>query len=105
MTESLCKQLKLEYKIAEEVPEDYESLCEVFPVFIGHASNKRPLCIVIDSLDQLTDEDGARRFLKWLPRQLPAHAWMIVSTLPDEGGCMERLKTFPSAKFLEVNNF
>ena len=106
LTESLCKQLKLVYNIIDEVPEDYKSLCEVFPAFIAHASEERPLCIVIDSLDQLTDEDGARRFLEWLPRKLPAHACMIVSTLPEEGGCMQRLKTFciPPEQFLQVNN-
>lgn len=104
MAESLCKQLKRVYQIDEEVPEDYESLCEVFPAFMAHASKERPMCIVIDSLDQLTDEDGARRFLKWLPRKLPAHACMIVSTPPDEGGCMECLQTFPAVQFLQVDN-
>ena len=60
---------------------------------------------MIDSLDQLTDEDGARRFLEWLPRKLPAHVYMIVSTLPEEGGCLQRLKTFgiPDGQFLQVN--
>ena len=73
---------------------------------MAHASEERPLCIVIDSLDQLTDADGARRFLTWLPRQLPAHACMVLSTLPDEGGCMQRLMTFgiPSEQFLKVIN-
>ena len=72
---------------------------------MAHASEQRPLCIVIDSLDQLTDEDGARRFLEWLPRKLPAHVYIIISTLPEEGGCMKRLKTFgmPVEQFLEVN--
>ena len=95
------------YGIIDEVPEDYKSLCEAFPSFMAHASQEIPLCIVIDSLDQLTDEDGARRFLEWLPRKLPAHACMIVSTLPEEGGCMQRLKTFgiPDEQFLQVNNF
>ena len=92
------------YDITNEVPEDYKSLCDVFPSFMARASKERPLCIVIDSLDQLTDEDGARRFLEWLPRKLPAHAYMIVSTLPEEGGCMQRLKTFgiPAEHFLRV---
>ena len=92
--------------ISEEVPDDYKSLCDAFPNFMARASKERPLCIVIDSLDQLTDEDGARRFLEWLPRKLPAHVYMIVSTLPEEGGCMQRLKTFgmPPEQFLQVSN-
>jgi len=93
------------YGITDEVPEDYKSLCEVFPLFMAHAAKERPLCILIDSLDQLTDEDGAKRFLEWLPRKLPTHACMIVSTLPEEGGCMQRLRTFgiPTEQFLQVN--
>ena len=72
---------------------------------MAYASEEQPLCIVIDSLDQLTDEDGARRFLEWLPCKLPAHVHMIISTLPAEGGCMQRLKTLgmPAEQFLEVN--
>ena len=107
LTESFCKQLKLEYHgISDEVPRDYKSLCEVFPKFMSHASKERPLCIIIDSLDQLTDEDRARRFLEWFPRKLPAHVYIIVSTLPEEGGCLQRLKTFgiPDGQFLQVNN-
>ena len=94
------------YEIIDEVPDDYKSLCEAFPKFMSHASEERPLCIVIDSLDQLSDENGARRFLDWLPRKLPAHAYMIVSTLPDEGHCLQRLKTFglPAEQFLQVKN-
>lgn len=106
LAESFCEQLKLVYNISDEVPENYKGLCEIFPKFMAHASEQRPLCIVIDSLDQLTDEDGARRFLEWLPRKLPANVYMIVSTLPKEGGCLQRLKTFgmPPEQFLKVNN-
>ena len=92
------------YNIDDEVPEDYKGLCEIFPKFLEHASEKRPLYIVIDSLDQLSDADGARRFLEWLPRSLPAHVHMVISTLPEEGGCLQRLRSFgiPSEHFLKV---
>ena len=72
---------------------------------MAHAAKERPLCILIDSLDQLTDDDGARRFLEWLPRKLPAHACIIVSTI-EGAGCMQRLKTFgiPDEQFLQVDN-
>ena len=81
------------YSIGDEVPEDYKGLCEIFPKFLEHASEKRPLYIVIDSLDQLTDADGARRFLEWLPRSLPAHVHMVILTLPERGGCLQRLRS------------
>ena len=92
------------YHVTDELEEDYGSLCEAFPKIMAHASKEKPLCILIDSLDQLTDENGARRFLEWLPRRIPTHVWLIVSTLPEEGGCLNRLQTFglPDNNFIQV---
>lgn len=54
-----------------------------FPVFLSSAMKEQPLVILLDSLDQLSPLDGARK-LTWFPRQLPLHVKFIVSTLPDE---------------------
>ena len=48
--------------------------------------------ILLDSLDQLSPLDGARK-LTWFPRHLPLHVKFIVSTLPDE-----EYKCFPTLK-------
>lgn len=47
------------------------------------ASSKAPLVIILDSLDQLHPENGAR-LLKWLPGSLPPYCRIVVSTLPDD---------------------
>ncbi|EDO44796.1 predicted protein, partial [Nematostella vectensis] len=104
LTQSLCEQIKQIYDIQDDVPQDYSELCDAFPKLLAHATREKPLCILIDSLDQLTDEDGARRFLEWLPRHVPPNVRLIVSTLPDVGGCLLRLKTFgiPEDNFIQV---
>ncbi|KXJ19576.1 NACHT domain- and WD repeat-containing protein 1 [Exaiptasia diaphana] len=94
LTLSLINQIKEVYDIKKEIEEDYASVCQAFPEVMEKAAKDKPLCIMIDSLDQLTDENEARRFLEWLPRRIPNHVWLIVSTLPDVGGCFNRLQTF-----------
>lgn len=48
--------------------------------------------LFLDSLDQLSDQDGGRA-LRWLPTSLPKNVHVIVSTLPNTGGCLAVLKT------------
>ena len=72
---------------------DYSSICAHFVALLSAvASAERPVVIFIDSLDQLNDEDRARTELDWLPVQLPRHTAIVVSTLPDTGGCTDALE-------------
>ena len=41
----------------------------------------RKVIIMLDSLDQLTPEDGALA-MKWLPKNIPSNISFILSTLP-----------------------
>ena len=68
-----------------------------FPVFLSSATKEQPLVILLDSLDQLSPQDGARKLI-WFPRQLPLHVKFIVSTLPDE-----EYKCFPTLKVCQLN--
>ena len=56
------------------------------------ASEQRPLIVYLDSLDQLDSDSGARQ-LAWLPKHLPPHTKLVVSTLPEEQyDCFPRLQ-------------
>lgn len=55
---------------------------QAFPLFLCAATKKKPLVILLDSLDQLSPNGGGRE-LSWLPRTLPDNVKMVVSTLPD----------------------
>lgn len=48
--------------------------------------------LILDSLDQLSPEDGGRQ-LDWWPRRLPENALVIMSTLPGE-----EFEAFPNLK-------
>lgn len=50
----------------------------------------RPVVIFLDALDQL-HWNGETKNLSWIPRHLPSHVKVVVSTLVDEE-CYENLK-------------
>lgn len=57
-----------------------------------HATSSHPVVLVLDSLDQLSDDDGGRE-LEWVPKELPDNVYIILSTLPGkEYSCFPRLE-------------
>lgn len=64
------------------VPENAKGLAKTFLQVMGNASEKRPLQIYLDALDQLDSTDSAW-MLDWLPAKLPPHVSMVVSARTD----------------------
>lgn len=60
-----------------------KSLSEFFPRCLEEACAEMRVVLILDSLDQLSTEDGGRQ-LEWLPRNLPENVSVIMSTLPGE---------------------
>ena len=91
---SLCQQIRDIYGGDDntDVPEDYLKLVTTFSKYLRFATAENPLVIFLDSLDQLSSENGAHR-MAWLPKILPKHVALIVSTLPKEHGILETLKS------------
>ena len=73
--------------------QDIRSLLEFFPKCLEkHASSSKPVVLVLDSLDQLSDDDGGRE-LDWVPKKLPRDVYIILSTLPgQEYNCFPKLQ-------------
>lgn len=73
--------------------QDIRSLLEFFPKCLEeHASSSHPVVLVLDSLDQLSDDDGGRE-LEWVPKELPDNVYIILSTLPGkEYNCFSKLE-------------
>lgn len=44
---------------------------------------EKKIVIILDSLDQLSPEDGALN-MKWLPKEISSNVTIILSTLPGE---------------------
>ncbi len=58
-----------------------EELRREFPALLATVASRGRAVLVIDALNQLDDEPGARD-LTWLPRSFPPQIRLIVSTLP-----------------------
>jgi NACHT domain- and WD repeat-containing protein len=93
MLRSLCMEISRGMGIDETtVPFDYATLTNEFPKRLDLATAKRPIFVFLDALDQLGAADSGRRLL-WLPRELPLHSRIIVSTIPDEScQCFSELR-------------
>lgn len=82
---SICRDVGRRYPVPEtEVPEDYRTLARQFPERLGVATAARPLAVFVDALDMLSATDRANA-LGWLPRRLPPHVHLVVSTTPEPG--------------------
>ncbi|KAJ3104296.1 hypothetical protein HDU97_009372 [Phlyctochytrium planicorne] len=62
-------------------PSSYESLKLAFQVVLSLASAERPIVLILDALDELSQSDDARD-LEWLPESLPPYVKLILSTSP-----------------------
>jgi len=61
----------------------YDDLREALPEYLANATAAQPLVVVLDSLDQFSDENKGREGL-WLPAQTPPFCRLVLSTLPDD---------------------
>jgi WD40 repeat protein len=102
LLESLCRQLSDCYGAdASDIPLEYKDLVVEFPKRLALATAEMPLIVFLDALDQLSDADNAR-LLPWLPRELPKHVHLVVSTLPGE--CLQALEaTLPDPNRVELS--
>jgi hypothetical protein len=97
LLDGVCRELARRSGADETaVPSHYQELVKDFAERLGAGSPKRPVVVVLDSLDQLSAADGARH-LSWIPSPLPAHARLVVSTRDaDAGG--RPLETFQAIR-------
>eukprot|EP00735_Rhodelphis_limneticus_P005068 TRINITY_DN1676_c0_g1::TRINITY_DN1676_c0_g1_i2::g.17883::m.17883 TRINITY_DN1676_c0_g1::TRINITY_DN1676_c0_g1_i2::g.17883 ORF type:complete len:1613 (+),score=581.39,sp/Q149M9/NWD1_HUMAN/24.96/2e-79,WD40/PF00400.27/5.8e-09,WD40/PF00400.27/0.65,WD40/PF00400.27/0.16,WD40/PF00400.27/73,WD40/PF00400.27/0.00016,WD40/PF00400.27/7,WD40/PF00400.27/6.3e-07,WD40/PF00400.27/0.0015,WD40/PF00400.27/2.1e+02,WD40/PF00400.27/2.5e+02,WD40/PF00400.27/4.8,WD40/PF00400.27/4.9e-08,WD40/PF00400.27/7.5,eIF2A/PF08662.6/0 len=78
---------------ADEIPSEYNQQIAYFHSLLQRVPADRPLVLMLDSLDQLSDDDNGRK-LGWMPlaEALPENVKIIVSTLPDVGDCYPALR-------------
>lgn len=75
------------------IPADEQSLIKHLPDLLRLAKADKPLLLFVDALDQLREGSQGN----WLPRTLPPHVRMVVSTLP--GTVLDTLKqSLPSSQ-------
>jgi len=86
---NMCKELKTNFNLEENLPEDDKKLSEVLMSLLLAASKGRRIVILLDALDQLSAKEGAHG-LGWLLDYLPANVHLVVSSL--EGNSLEVLR-------------
>ena len=93
---SICGQIALEYGTTLESLLntsqntkyfDINILIDLFKNCLALAKEEKPLFLFFDALDQLSETDNALT-LNWLPRELSAHAHIIVSCVPEIAGIL-----------------
>ncbi|MBN1320042.1 MAG: DUF4062 domain-containing protein [Thermoleophilia bacterium] len=83
---------KIDSTYHPEVPDagtSYEDLVKSFPTRLAAATPDKPLIVMLDALDQLSDANNARS-LTWLPTRVPENCRIVVSTTP--GDCKSALQ-------------
>ena len=69
-----------------------KELTDYFPECLEKACEDQPVILVLDSLDQLSVDDGGRQ-LDWFPRNLPYNTYAVLSTLPgSQYQCLPNLR-------------
>ena len=104
----ICLQISEVYKIHVRISEyelrkDFTYLCAYFAAILHQIdTDKRPLLIVLDSLDQLSPDDYVFS-MEWLDVCLPPGVMMLLSLLPDHHGALNKAKKMLSRnRFIEV---
>jgi len=78
LLESLCREIPMRYGVSpEDVPADYQELVSKLADQFKLARSDRPLVLLVDSLDQLSEPASG---LSWIPSPLPPHVRLVVST-------------------------
>lgn len=66
----------------EKALHEIYGMTEVFKKSLALATSEKPVVIFLDALDQLSETDNATQ-LHWLPKELPEHVKVVVSSLPE----------------------
>ncbi len=84
LLEGLCKEISRCYGESEtDIPNEYKDLIPTFHKKLMLVKSEKPLYLFIDSLDQLSNNHGARN-LNWLPAELPENVKFITTTREED---------------------
>ena len=67
----------------DTIPDDLVPLTAHFKQLLTYASKNQPLCLFLDSVDQLTGTQDSSK-VSWLPTRLPPYCKIIVSCANEE---------------------
>jgi nephrocystin-3 len=81
ITRRIMSELKKRFDLEEEIPIDPGKVRETFPAWLVQVATRGKIVIVLDTLNQLEDQDSAPD-LGWMPVAWPLNFRWIFSSLP-----------------------
>jgi len=81
MLRRIMAEFKRHFDIKQDIPDKNEELRSTFPNWLSMAAAKGRIILILDSLNQLEDRDGALDLI-WLPSVIPENVRLILSALP-----------------------
>lgn len=81
MLRRILGEFKRQLGLTQDIPKQLDALPGAFANWLHMAAAKGRIVLILDSLNQLEQRDGAAELL-WLPRLMPEKLRLIVSTLP-----------------------
>uniref|UniRef100_A0A8D0GI68 NACHT and WD repeat domain-containing protein 2 n=1 Tax=Sphenodon punctatus TaxID=8508 RepID=A0A8D0GI68_SPHPU len=92
LLQNICEQLAINYRcLVQSYPKKIHDLRDLFINLLNESSFHKPLVLIFDALEQLSENDDARK-LWWLPIHLPRSVRIIMSTLPNKHGILQKLR-------------
>ena len=80
---SLCQELRQRHHIVEALSSNVRELLQEFPKHLEAATAEKPVILLLDALDQLSEAENGRQ-LSWIPfGQFPSHVKIVVTCLSD----------------------
>ena len=101
--QSVSLQIAVNYNQNDfKCPTDANDTVRAFHSLLKNAIHERPLFVFLDSLDQMSSKNGAYS-LGWMPRVLPPHVHIVLSTLPELHDILTNLQSkLPSEAFVNI---
>ncbi|XP_066556173.1 NACHT and WD repeat domain-containing protein 2 [Amia ocellicauda] len=101
---SVCQQVAVSYgQPLLCIPKDISQLKEDFLNLLSAPSEERPLVLILDGLDQISEAYKSQS-IWWLPRSLPPNVKFLISTAPRKFGILQALKALytDQSQFVEL---
>ncbi|KAK7100985.1 hypothetical protein V1264_023839 [Littorina saxatilis] len=88
----LCTQMSVALGYTpDDVPTAYKDLQRFFPELLASIPVDTTVVLILDALEQVLPDYNAH-LMSWLPIQLPSHIKIVLTTLPDTHGLLDRLR-------------
>ncbi len=90
--QSVSQQIAVNFDQSDfQMPTDAQETVKTFQHLLSLATPEKPQFLFLDSLDQLSAKNGTYK-MTWMPRSLPDHVVLVLSTLPNTHNILTALQ-------------